>query len=176
MSISSKYENHLHEVEKKWFAIYTQYKREKLVTKYLSKKGIEVYLPINRVVRKWARKVKEVELPLINCYVFVNITKSEYVKVLETENVLNFVQFSGNLISIPSKEIEILKRVTGEIGNIIIAEEVFEEGDEVEIISGKLTGLKGILQTKGNKLFSVSLKSIGYQLAMEIKPSLLKKV
>jgi len=172
---SSKYENHLHEVEKKWFAIYTQYKREKLVTKYLSKKGVEVYLPINRVVRKWVRKVREVELPLINCYVFVNITKSEYVKVLETENVLNFVQFSGNLISIPAPEIEILKRVTGELYNIEVAEE-FVEGDEVEIISGKLTGLKGILEEKGKRLFSVNLENLGYRLTMDIDPSLLRKI
>ena len=140
-----EYENHLHETIPKWFAVYTRYKREKLVHKFLEKKGIKSYLPINKVVRKWDRKVKNVELPLINCYVFVNITKSDYINVLETENVLNFVSFSKNIISIPSNEIEMMRKVTGEYGNIEVCEKNIDEGSLVEIVGGSLTGMRGRL-------------------------------
>jgi len=172
-----KFENHLHESQKRWFAVYTLYKREKIVHKFLQRKGIESYLPINRVVRKWDRKVKNVELPLINCYVFVNIIKSQYVKVLETENVLNFVNFSRNLISIPENEINILKRITGEFGNIELIREELKNGDKVEIIGGELTGIQGILiEINSTKRFVVSLGSLGYNLRIEVNPKLLRKI
>jgi transcription antitermination factor NusG len=136
-----------------------------------------VYLPINKVVRKWNRKVKTVELPLISCYIFVKITKSQYLKVLETENVVSFVRFSKNLISIPEKEVEIMKRVTGEFNNLEVGATELNEGDHVEIIGGTLTGLKGLLTEKDNrKRFVVKLDNLGYSLYMEVEGKLLKKI
>lgn len=173
------YENHLDDTEPKWFAVYTRYKREKIVCSDLNKKGIECYLPINRVVRRWARKVKKVELPLISCYVFVKITKKEYVSVLETENVVSFISFSRNLISIPNEEIDLLKRITGEFGELemIPNSEEIAEGDVVEIVRGNLTGLQGqLIEKESQKKFIVQLDHLGYQLLMEVSPELLRRV
>ena len=114
MSEKKTYEDHLHEQEPRWFAVYTRYKREKLVAKRLREKGIEVYLPLQHFTRKYTRKVKEVSLPLISCYVFTRIVKKEYVPVLETPDVVQFVRIAKNLISIPPHEIQILQRVVGE--------------------------------------------------------------
>ena len=88
------YENHLHETEPRWFAVYTRYKREKLVAQQLRDKGIEVYLPLQHFTRRYTRKIKKVEMPLISCYVFARITKKEYVPVLETPDVVQFVRFA----------------------------------------------------------------------------------
>lgn len=176
MASQVEYENHLHDTIPRWFAIYTRYKREKLVHKFLERKGIKSYLPINNVIRRWDRKVRSVELPLINCYVFVNITKSEYINVLDTENVLNFVRFSKNLISIPSEEIDLMRRVTGEFKNIELMEEQMKKGDNVEIIGGNLTGMKGQLVEKDNKKkFVIELNNLGYSLMIEVNPNLLRK-
>lgn len=177
MANQTDYENHLDGKIPRWFAIYTRYKREKLVHKFLEKKGIKSYLPINNVVRKWDRKVRNVELPLINCYVFVNIVKGEYVNVLETENVLNFVRFSNNLISIPSEEIELMRRVTGEFNNIELLNDHIVKGDEVEIVGGSLTGMKGRLVEVGSKKkFIVELNNLGYGLIIEVNPNALRKI
>ena len=129
------------------------------------------------MVRKWDRKVRNVELPLINCYVFVNIVKGEYVNVLETENVLNFVRFSNNLISIPSEEIELMRRVTGEFNNIELLNDQIVKGDEVEIVGGPLTGMKGRLVEIGSKKkFIVELNNLGYGLIIEVNPNALRKI
>ncbi len=177
MASQVEYENHLHDTKPKWFAVYTRYKREKVVKKFLDKKGITSYLPLNKVVRRWERKVKNVELPLINCYVFVNIVKSDYIHVLETENVLNFVRFSKNLISIPDEEIELMKRVTGEFNDIEIVQSRITKGDRVEIVGGSLTGTTGKLVEKENKKrFLIELDNIGYSLLIEVDPMLLRKI
>ena len=80
--------NQLHDTEARWFAVYTRYKREKIVRKQLSDKGIECYLPLQQFTRHYTRKVKQVQLPLISCYIFVKICKPEYIKVLETPEVV----------------------------------------------------------------------------------------
>lgn len=167
-------ENHLDAQTAKWFAIYTRFKSEKEVARRLAAKGIECYVPINKVVREYTRKRKTVELPLINCYAFVHITRSEYVPVLQTEHVSRFIQFSGNLISIPDAEINLLKRICQEISNIEVSELSFQRNQMVEIIGGNLTGVKGRLVEDRGHNFLVELDHVGIGLRMEIDPKLLK--
>ncbi len=167
-------ENHLDEEDARWFAVYTKYKREKMVAKYLAQKNIEHYLPLQRFTRHYTRKTKKVELPLISCYIFTKIKKSEYIPVLETPDVVHFVRFSNNLISIPEAEIEILKRVVGEGIPVQLEKGCLALGDAVEIIGGPLTGLSGVLLEKQNqKNFVVELSSMGYSLIMQINPAFL---
>lgn len=172
------HENHLHNTESRWFAVYTRYKSEKVVERLLSQKKIECYLPLQKVTRRYTRKIKTHDIPLISCYIFVKITKHEYVPVLETENVVKFIRFAKNLLSIPEAEIAILKRITGE-GEFEVAAEpgIFHEGDEVEIIGGKLTGIRGrLVEKQGKKHMVVELENVGYSLRMDVDISLLRKV
>ncbi len=174
---TTHYENHLDSKTARWFAIYTPYKREKLVCRQLQKKGITAYLPIQELIRRYTRKIRKVELPLISCYVFVKITKAEYVKVLETEQVMGFVKFSGNLIAIPDEEIELMKRILGEGIAVNAEKQSYKEGDRVEVISGNLFGTRGKLcSIQGKKQFLVDLEFLGYTLQINIDPSLLRKV
>ncbi|MEO1517141.1 MAG: UpxY family transcription antiterminator [Bacteroidota bacterium] len=176
MADKPAYENHLHPTKARWFAIYTPYKREKRVLQLLRKKRITAYLPLQKLARHYTRKVKWVELPLINCYVFVKITKDEYIKVLETNHVSHFIQFQKNLVSIPEHEIDLLQRILGEGVNVVAERQFFHQGDEVEIVSGSLTGIEGTLvETKGKSKVLVDLQFLGYTLQMHIDPVLLRK-
>lgn len=167
-------ENHLSDTESRWFAVYTKFRSEKEVARRLSKKGIECYVPINRVVRQYKRKRKIVDLPLINCYAFVHIRKSQYIPVLETEFVSRFINFSKNLISIPASEIDLLKRICQEATDIQTDGIKFEKGKSVEIISGNLTGIQGKLLNDLGRNFLVELQYIGIGLRIEIDPKLLQ--
>ncbi len=172
-----QYENHLHEQEARWFAVYTQYKREKLVYSALMQKGICTYLPLRKLTRHYTRKTRVVELPLISCYVFVKITKAEYIKVLQNEYVLGFVKFSKNLISIPEVEIDIMRRVIGEASLLEVEQQTYSIGDEVEVIGGELTGLKGkLIELEGQKRMIIALESLGYTLHIQVASELLQRV
>lgn len=177
MSKIETYENHLHETEPRWFAVYCRSKSEKVVKRLLGMKNIESYLPLQKVVRRYTRKIKTHELPLIRGYIFVKIVKNEYVPVLETENVVKFIRFAKNLLAIPEDEIDIMRRVVGEGYEVEAEVSNFQEGDEVEVIGGKLTGLRGRLVEKmGKKQMVVDLANVGYSLKMNIDISLLRKV
>ncbi len=169
-------ENHLNPSEKRWFAVYTKYKREKVVFKLLQEKKIEVYLPLQQITRQWERKRRVVELPLISCYIFVKITKPEYTEVLDTEHVVNFVKFSKNLISIPDGEIKLMQRVLGEGVEVQLEKVPLSKGDFVEIMVGNLAGVKGrLVEEKGKSEVVVELESLGYGMRIAIDPSFLEK-
>lgn len=170
-------ENHLDETSPKWFAVYTQYKREKLACRLLENSQIEAYLPIQKITRRYNRKVKKVELPLINHYLFVKITRDEYVKVLQCQYVIHFVKFSNNLISIPDQEILLIKRILGEIEEVELADTDLQRGDEVEVIGGNLTGLKGrLIKKENNQYFNVRLENLNISLNVSIASNLLRKI
>lgn len=172
-----EYEDHLHPREARWFAVYTRYKREKVVAERLREKGVECYLPLQRLTRRYTRKVKQVELPLISCYTFAKITRKEYVSVLETPDVVQFVRFRRNLIAIPEAEINIMRRVVGEGIELLAEPGLFHRGDEVEIIAGQLTGLRGmLLEQRSDKNFVIELDNLGYSLHMQVDPALLRRI
>lgn len=177
MSTDKEYENHLSDTEARWFAVYTSYKREKIALRQLQRKGITAYVPIQKLTRRYSRKIKHVELPLISGYVFVKILKKEYVKVLETEYVIRFISFSKNLLSIPEEEIELMRRVLGEGLEVNAEKTTFYEGDLVEIAAGNLMGLQGTLVSlEGKNQVLIDLVYLGYTLQINIDPNLLRKL
>lgn len=155
--------------EKRWFAVYTKFKREKLVVKQLQSKQIIAYVPLQQLTRYYTRKIKKVELPLISCYVFVQIDQSEYVPVLETPDVVNFVKVQKDLVAIPEREINILRQIVGEGIELEVSESKVRVGQKAEIIGGRLTGLKGkVVSEHGDKNFVIELDTLNYSLHMQV--------
>lgn len=176
MKVSDR-KDHISPTEKKWFAVYTRYRAEKFVCERLTKKGIENYVPLLKYTRVYTRKKKQVELPLISCYIFVHITKDEYLKVLQTENVISFLKIRGAMISIPQNEIDIMRWVVGEELVEKVHNGPLEKGMKVEVVSGNLTGIKGtVIKRKSKKYVQVALNSLGYTLDLNISEDMLQKV
>lgn len=160
-----------------WYAVKTRYKCEKQVQRHLELKAIECYLPLLKRTRKYRRKVKRYEVPLINCYVFVRIDLKDRAEVLSNYNVIDFLRIGSDIIPVCEEEISIMKRVVGELDEVEIGPWEWHEGDEVEVIAGSLTGLSGILLSRAGKHeFVVRLESLGYQLRMNIDESLLRRL
>ena len=165
-------------VSKKWYAVYTKFKTEKYVVAHLNKKGIEAYIPLLSVTKRYKSKVKQTKTPLFNCYVFVCIHPEERSKVLQTEYVYRFVKQTSKDEAIPQIEIDTLKQIVGEFeGSISASSLEWAYGKAVEVIGGSLTGIKGKLVRKsGKNHFVVELTSIGYELQMEIDKTQLRLI
>lgn len=168
--------NHLHDTQARWFAIHTKYKAEKFITSQLLKQNITAYTPLLESVHRYGKKVKSHQVPLIHNYVFVKITKHDYVPVLETQYVFRFVKQGQHLVCIPDREIQILKQIVGEEYRATLADMDLVIGDVVEVIGGNLTGLTGkLISTKGNHNMLVELENIACQFQIEIDAQLLVK-
>jgi transcription antitermination factor NusG len=162
---------------KQWYAVKTKYKCEKYVVEQIQKKGVEAYVPLLARTRRYTRKVKHYNVPLINCYAFVRIEANERIAVLKTQYVIGFLEFAGEALPIPDSEMDLMRRVVGEMADVTADPTEWIPGDEVEVISGNLTGLKGLLaERKGKSELVVVLESIGYQLRVEIDERMLRRV
>lgn len=170
-------ENHLNETEAKWFAVHTRFKSEKMALKFLSSNDINAYLPIKNLSRHYGKKVRAVEMPLINSCVFVKIKKSEYVKVLETPYTAGFFKIGKNLLAIKEREIELIKKLIGEKIDVEVERKEYLVGDLVEVNSGPLMGLQGKLITiNGKQKVAIELINSEFFLKISIDASLLKKL
>lgn len=158
-----------------WYAIHTKYKCEKFVVNALESKGIIAYTPLLEVTKEYTRKVVTRAIPLINCYAFVFVQPEQFVRVLRTEYVFSFLKIGKEIVTVKEEEIDLLKRITGEYNDVKAEEIEYIEGMEVEVIAGNLTGVKGILIEKKSKHnFLVELRSLSYQLKINIDPNQLR--
>ena len=94
-----------------WKVVYVLPRSEKKVGRILEERGIENYVPIKREKRQWSDRMKWVELPLINGYVFVRPEALQRDEVLQVSGVLHYVRYNGADAVIRDIEMETLKSI-----------------------------------------------------------------
>lgn len=153
-----------------WYALYTKPRNEKKVAESLQKMGIDSYCPMVTQIRVWSDRKKKVSVPLINSYVFVNISESERQKVFEVTGVVRFVFWLHKPAIIRDEEIEILKK------SLVHTMESFElqpyrKGDKINITQGPFVGQNAIIQAVSNNSLVVVLENLGFKIILNRKDS-----
>ena len=162
--------------EKKWYAVYTRPRSEKLVYSRLLKEGVEAYLPLQKTLRVWTDRKKMVEKPLLSSYVFVKTTKKGFPVIFRTEGIVKFVTFESIPVSIPQRQIDVLRLLIDSEAEMEVTGEKFEKGDSVEVIAGALTGLTGeLINVNGSKRVIVRIDKLDQNILLKIPAAFLKK-
>jgi transcription antitermination factor NusG len=160
------------QLAQKWFAVYTSPRHEKRVSQYLGQKEIEHYLPLYRTQRKWKDGSKvTLNLPLFPGYLFVHISKSERVPVLQVPGVLSFVGGTGRQpASLPEAEINALR--SGLPLRRAEPHPLLTVGQRAWIRSGALAGMEGVVVRRKNSLRVVlTMELIRRSVAVEVDES-----
>jgi transcriptional antiterminator RfaH len=165
------------DVSARWHAVYTRSRNEKKIALRLQEKGIEAYVPLKKVLRQWSDRKKLVEEPLIHSYVFVKILPEQYFEVLNTQGAVRYIFFSGKAATIPDKQIDLLKLITGQNTDVVSIPNTFKPGTVVKVIGGPMMGLVGeLIHPAGNHNVVVRIDHIDHALSLTISPVLLEKV
>jgi len=130
---------------KVWYAVYTRPRFEKKAQHFLQLKGIESYLPLQRIKKKWSDRSKWVEEPLFKSYLFVHIEEKEYFETLNTYGVARFVSFNGKAAPIREQDIELLHKILDTDYELEVVSTALLPGTHVRIEKGPLTGYEGTL-------------------------------
>jgi transcription antitermination factor NusG len=134
-----------------WYAIYTSPRHEKRVQQHLGHRRVHSFLPLFRTMHRWKNGCKaQVELPLFPGYVFVNIPRTERVRVLDVPGVISFVGPKNEPAQLSDFEIETLRS-----GLHLQKVEPYHDlaiGQKVRITAGALQGLEGTLIRNANGL------------------------
>jgi transcriptional antiterminator RfaH len=144
-----------------WFAIYTRPKNEKKVVEGLERIGVEVYCPMVKQIKQWSDRKKQVEIPLINSYVFVNIEEKKRNIVFEVTGVVRYLFWLGKPAIIKDLEIEALKE---NLKGILSAVEVngIQPGDSLIISKGPFQGKEGVVSQVDKNKIRLVLKELGF--------------
>ncbi len=165
-----------------WYVIYTRPKFEKSICRDIEEMNkeqhlYESYLPVRHVIRRWSDRTKVIEEPLFNCYVFVQSELKHRAELLQIPGVMRFISSEGRPTSIPSEEIERIRRIESGPGDIQ-AEPYYATGDQVMVTKGIFAGMEGILIKKVNNgpRFLIRLPLLRQAISMEISVDDLLKI
>jgi len=152
-----------------WYAIQTRYRCEKKVTHALNRKGLETFIPLLVETHRWSDRKKAIHAPLFSGYTFARLQLSPNLRktVLQTEGVMGFVASGGEIIPVPSRQLEDLRRLLSQKVPCALAP-FLNVGRRVRVRGGCLDGLEGILAQNDAKHLVVSFESIQRSVAVQI--------
>lgn len=118
-----------------WNALYLKPRCEKKVATRLLSKGIDVFLPLAIIKKKYSDRFKRVEEPLLKSYIFVPAETTKNADILRTEGVMNYVY------STTTSKVAIIKK--SELENIqnYLEHKIFEEQEWNHLQLGDTTVL-----------------------------------
>jgi transcriptional antiterminator RfaH len=164
-------------IEEKWYAIYTKPRAEKLVNQRLLEQGVETFLPLQKTYRKWSDRKKLIEKPLLPSYLFIRTKTKNFHHVYRVQGIVKFISFEGKPVSIPNKQIDNLRLLIDSDASIEVTSEIFARGDNVEVISGSLVGLRGELIKTGKKnRVVIRIDRLDQNLLLKIPVAFLRKI
>ena len=161
---------------KKWMAVYTKPRYEKVVEKEFLKKEFEVYLPMLKERRKWSDRKTWVEFPLFRSYIFVKTEIKNALFVLQTQGVVKIVKFGGEVAVIQDENIEAIKLMI-EGGYSPEPLNYFIQGDPVEVNDGPLKGLVGeVTRLDKDDRLLIRVDAIQHSISIQIDRGFLKPI
>ncbi|MBM3443821.1 MAG: UpxY family transcription antiterminator [Bacteroidetes bacterium] len=163
--------------KRSWYAVYTKPRWEKKVSKELEKKGIEVYCPLNKVLRKWSDRMKTIEEPLFKSYVFVRVDKKDITEVRYVDGVLNYVYWNCKPAVVKDEEIVAIRKFLSEYEDVEVTSYDIRPADRVMLNTGVMMGATGhILRVLSNNTVEVRIDSLGFLLTAKFEKKTIVKV
>lgn len=139
--------------ELRWYAAYSAANREKVVADQLTSRGVESFLPLYAVQRRWKDRRVTLHRPLFPGYVFVRLALRDRLQVLQVPGVARLVGFAGRPEALPSAEIETLREALSSAARVE-PHPFLRIGRRVRVNRGPFQGMEGIL-VRGKGQFRV---------------------
>lgn len=164
---SSSLDYRISEEANKWYALYTCSRHEKFVQQQLTVRAFESYLPLYKSLRRWNDREAWIDLPLFPGYIFVRMDLNARVRALAVPGVVHIVSFRGQPAALTEEEIQSIQ--TSVAARAAEPYPYLAKGKCIQIASGPLKGLKGVVvRRKGRLRAVISIHSIMQSFAVEV--------
>jgi len=153
-----------------WYAVFTYPRIERSIYKDLGSRGIEAFLPLQKVIRQWSDRKKKIYVPLFPNYLFVSTSPNKFQSILNVRGVVKFVSIDKEPSVVPPKEIEKIKRLLSSEPKI--ANVVFDQGASVKVTGGPLKDLNGtVISFQGRYRLAVEIAILNRIVLVDLSPS-----
>lgn len=150
-----------------WYAVYTRPNKEKKVVSILCKKGIENYCPVTSGESDKPAYKKPIPHPLFNSFVFVQVAEAEIAALLTLPWVINVLYWRSKPAVISNREIDIVKKLTGNYSNIRLEKTSVDINAAVTILDEPTIAYNENSVSVKYKSVKVNLPSLGYTMIAE---------
>lgn len=152
-----------------WYVAMTQPRHEKAVANRLPAFGVECFLPIYEVVRRWKDRKKIVRLPLFPGYVFTRFVANEKLAVVSDPGVVGIISFGGEFASISDSQVSAL-RISIERRLRMEPYPYLPTGSRVRIRNGAFAGVEGtLIKSKNRYTLILSIDLIQRSVRVEVE-------
>ena len=158
----------------RWWLVHTKSRNEKALASDLNALGIQYFLPLIQVKRKYASRVWCTDIPLFPGYLFMCGGDDEHYATLMTHR-------AAAVINVVDQER--LKRELRHVYLVTMSSESVDlypglrRGRRCRIVRGSLAGLEGIvLRRRGSCRIYVGVEALGQSVELEIDPSMVETV
>lgn len=159
-----------------WFALQVRAKREPGVAEFLRGRGYEPFLPFSRIRKAWSDRVKVLDAPLFPGYLFCRVNIQDRLPILSAPGVIRIVGYGRSPMPVDDCEINAIHAIVAS-GLANQPWPYLKAGDPVQIKSGPLQGLRGILlRVKGSHRLIVSVTLVQRSVAVEIDSAYVKSL
>jgi transcription antitermination factor NusG len=145
-----------------WYALCTRTRCEKKVALTLSKKRIEIYLPLRTTAAHWGFLKKTEQEPLFPGIVFVNVTEEQLGSVLQTSGVCGVLHWLNAPALISENDIAQTRNFLADHTHVRVARSAIKREAVCEevVTDHKVTRMQNTVST--------SLSSLGYVLIADV--------
>lgn len=145
-----------------WYAVYTRPQKERKVSQFLNRKGIENFCPAMLAVETKCLKRKEITLPLFNSLVFVHLSEPDARSISSIPWVINFLYWRSKPAVISDSEIDIVKKLSSAYDNIRLEKSPVEVDGSVKVFDEPAITYNENSVSVKYKSIKVSLPSLGF--------------
>ncbi len=128
-----------------WMLLHTRARQEKAVAEVLTGMGVEQYLPLVKVRKRYGHRKRETMVPLFPSYVFARCGKEAAWRVHDAGRVAQVLEISDQRRF--AREIEQVRRAI-EADVVLDPHPFLQAGQRVRVRSGPLRGIEGIVEVK----------------------------
>lgn len=166
--------------EKHWYAVYTRPRSEKKLREGLTKVGIETYLPLLRVRKKWSDRYKWVEEPAFASYLFVRINPGhDALRVLRLPQAVQWVSTEGSPTVISDTDMELLRLAVENFAESLVIRDtsLLSAGEKVRIHDGPFAGKEAVVdRIQGKTLVVVAFPALNKSIQVEVPVEQIAKI
>lgn len=129
-----------------WWALHTKPRQEKSVARYLFAAGLDFYLPLLPRRHQIRGRIVTSQAPLFTGYVFLRGDRDARTLALASNRIVHTLEAPDSpRIERDLRQIDLLLTSGAPVASV----ERLGPGDEVEITSGPLAGLSGVIERTG---------------------------
>ncbi|MBS7566825.1 UpxY family transcription antiterminator [Mucilaginibacter sp. Bleaf8] len=154
---------------KRWMVVYTRSKWEKKADKLLKNQGVTSFCPLIKRKSAWSDRIKTVEVPLFNSYLFVHISPLEQDRIQQTPGIVSFVRHCNKPVVLEDGEINRINTILQSSEELeTVSVDRYDIGDTVKINEGPLVDYEGrVLKIQGKSVLLV-LEKLGCAVVVKV--------